>query len=307
MTGTPTFADLIQAWPLFRDPILCALAAGASLGGLGILILLRRMVFISAALAQAAGLGVALAFYVQIHWGAQGLWGQPSLWALGTTLLAAMLLRWEPPKGLNRDSLLGLVYLLGTAGALIIGTRISQEAHDIQSILFGSAVMVREQDVTWVLLGSAIVMAFLLWWRRGLFLAALHPESAKVQGLPVALLDALLMVAIALMVSISARALGALPVFAFSVLPAVAAMAITPSPGWALGVAMAGGALAGGGGYLMAFFGEFPVGASQTMASGVLVILALGAGLIWRRLAGSTTGSTEDPAPDADDPDAAIS
>jgi zinc transport system permease protein len=128
-------------------------------------------------------------------------------------------------------------------------------------------------------------MGFLLWWRRGLFLAAIHPESAKVQGLPVAFLDALLMVAIALMVSISARALGALPVFAFSVLPAVAAMAITPSPGLALGVAMAGGALAGGGGYLLAFFGEFPVGASQTVACGTLVLLALGIGLLqqgWR-------------------------
>jgi zinc transport system permease protein len=283
MTSTPTLQDLIQGWPLFRDPVLCALAAGAGLGGLGILILLRRMVFISAALAQAAGLGVALAFYGQIHWGAHGAWSAPSLWALGCTLLAALLLRWEPPRGLNRDSLLGLVYLLGTAGALIVGTRISQEAHDIQAILFGSAVMVREQDVTMVLAGSGLVVLFLLWWRRGLFLAALHPESARVQGLPVALLDALLMVAIALMVSISARALGALPVFAFSVLPAVAAMAITPSPGVALGVAMLGGALAGGGGYLLAFFGEFPVGASQTTACGVLVILAVALGALLHR------------------------
>lgn len=291
MTSTPTLQDLIAGWPLFRDPILCALAAGASLGGLGVLVLLRRMVFIAAALAQAAGLGVALAFYVQIHWGAHGLWGQPSLWALGTTLGAALLLRWEPRQGLNRDSLLGLVYLLGTAGALIVGTRISQEAHDIQAILFGSAVMVREHDVTWVLLGSTIVVTFLIWWRRGLFLAAIHPESARVQGLPVAVLDGLLMVAIALMVSISARALGALPVFAFSVLPAVAAMAVTPSPGWALGLAMAVGALAGGSGYLLAFFGEFPVGASQTMACGILVIVALGIAAGRRRFGGDWTAS----------------
>jgi zinc transport system permease protein len=286
VTSAPTLQDLIQGWPLFRDPIICALAAGAGLGGLGILILLRRMVFISAALAQAAGLGVALAFYVQIHWGHTGFWGTPSLWALGTTLAAALLLRWEPPRGLTRDSLLGLVYLLGTAGALIVGTKISQEAHDIQSILFGSAVMVREQDVTWVLTGSGLVILFLLWWRRGLFLTAIHPESAKVQGLPVALLDALLMMAIALMVSISARALGALPVFAFSVLPAVAALAVTPSPGIALGVAMVAGALAGAGGYLLAFFGEFPVGASQTTASGILVVVALIVGTIVRKLSG---------------------
>jgi zinc transport system permease protein len=144
--------------------------------------------------------------------------------------------------------------------------------------------MVRSQDLRDVLIGSGVVLAVIVWGRRGFFMTALTPDAAKVQGLPVAFLDALLMVAIALMVSISARALGALPVFAFSVLPAVAAMAITPSPGFALGVAMAGGALAGGGGYLLAFFGEFPVGASQTVACGALVIIALAISLIlgWR-------------------------
>ena len=231
---TPTWADLVQGWPLFRDPILCGMAAGASLGGLGVLIILRRMVFISAALAQAAGLGVALAYYAEIHLGFTGLAASPSLWALGLTLGTAMLLRWEPKRGLNRESLLGLTYLLGTSGALLVGTRISQEAHDIQAILFGSAVMVRSQDVVAVLAGSALIIVYLLWWRRGLFLASLSPNDAKVQGLPVALLETSLMVAIALIVSISARALGALPVFAFSVLPAVAGLVLAPSPGIAL-------------------------------------------------------------------------
>src|SRR5206468_12324584 len=54
----PTFNDFFAAWDLFRDPVFAAMIAGATLGYLGVYIVLRRMVFVSAALSQAAGLGV---------------------------------------------------------------------------------------------------------------------------------------------------------------------------------------------------------------------------------------------------------
>ena len=69
MSDAPTLADLIAAWDLFRDPMVCGAIAGAVLGYLSVYVLLRRMVFVSAAVTQSAGLGVALSFYAGIHWG----------------------------------------------------------------------------------------------------------------------------------------------------------------------------------------------------------------------------------------------
>lgn len=285
------WADFIAGWSLFQDPILVGTAAGATLGLLGVFIVLRRMVFISAALSQAAGLGVALAFYGQIHLGLPAWLATPRLGALLTTLATVLLMR-RDSRHLSQEGLLGLVYLLATAGALMVGTRITQEAHDIQAILFGSGVLVRPEDTVWVLGAAGIIVSLFLWWRRGLLFATLNPDEARVGRLPVAMLQLVLLGAIAVMVSISTRALGALPVFAFSVLPALAAVLLARSPGMALSLATLLGALAGGGGYLLAFFGEFPVGASQTAVCVFIAVLAW----LWRRATVGTGGRSLAPA-----------
>ena len=50
---TPTWSDFVAAFELFRDPILCGVAAGGVLGLLSVFIVLRRMVFVTATLTQA--------------------------------------------------------------------------------------------------------------------------------------------------------------------------------------------------------------------------------------------------------------
>ena len=275
MADAPSLALFVDSFELFRDPLLVAAVAGAVLGYLGVFVVLRRMIFAAAAISQAAGLGVALAFFAQIHLGASLALADARVWAvllaLGTTWLVAS----DHRRVISREGLLALAYLLGGGGALIVGTRISQEAHDIQAILFGTGVLVGPGDVAWVLAVGGAVIFWQLWWRRGFLFASVDPEGARVRGLPVALLDAVLLASVALLVSIATRALGALPVFAFTVLPALAAVAVTSSPAAALGLAAALGATAGVAGYVLAFLWELPVGATQTCLAGAFVALAV--------------------------------
>lgn len=271
----PTLQQLIDAWDLFRDPIIVSAAAGGVLGYLGVYVVLRRMVFAALALAQAAGCGVALAFFLEIQLGLSKALANPRGWSLGLTLLATLALQWPGKRVITREGLLALAYLVGGGGALLIGTRISQEAHDVQAILFGTAVVVSHTDVQLVLGFGAVIFLWQLWWRRGFMFASLDAECAQVRGLPVALLDAIFLLMFAVYVSIATRALGALPVFAFSVLPAMAAVAICSSPGLAFALATTLGVVAGAGGYLLAFFYQFPVGASQTIVAATFVVVAL--------------------------------
>jgi zinc transport system permease protein len=269
----PSWAAFSGAWELFREPLLCALVAGAVLGFLGVFVVLRRMVFVSAGVTQSAGLGVALAFYLDIH---AGLHIDPLLGAAVLALAATLVLSLDSTVlRVPRETLLGLVFALSGGGAVLLGDRISQEAHDIESILFGSAVLVRPLDLVIVLSAGALVLGVCVWWLRGLVFASFDPDAARVQGLPVALLDRTLFVCIGLMVGVSARALGSLPVFAFSVLPAAAALLLGLRLPWALAVATALGALAGVAGYLFAFFYQFPVGGSQTVIASVFVLIAI--------------------------------
>jgi zinc transport system permease protein len=272
---TSSWAQFWDAFELFRDPILCALIAGGVLGFLSVYVVLRRMVFVSAAVTQSAGLGVALAFFTEIH---LGLHVAPTAGAVIMALLATLLLMLDPSRlRLTRESMLGLAYALTGGAAILVGDRISQEAHDVEAILFGTAVLVEREQLLAVAAAGALILVIHLWWFRGLTFASFDRTGAMVQGLPVRALDAVLMISIGLMVGVSARALGALPVFAFSTLAAIAALMLDLRLPWTFLLATLTGAMAGLGGYLFAFFYNFPVGGSQTVFAGILVVVALAA------------------------------
>jgi zinc transport system permease protein len=269
----PTLARFVEAYELFQDPILCALVAGAVLGFLSVYVVLRRMVFVSAAVTQSAGLGVAMAFFAEIH---LGMHLPPVLGAALLSLCATLLLMLDPARlRLTRESMLGLAFALAGGAAVLVGERISQEAHDIENILFGTGVMVEHSDLLLVSGVALVTLLLHVWWFRALTFASFDRLGAAVQGLPVRMLDAVLMVSIGITVGVSAKALGALPVFAFSTLSAVAALTLDLRLPWTFAVATVGGALAGVGGYFFAYFYEFPVGGSQTVLSAALVLLAL--------------------------------
>lgn len=267
----PSWGEFVAAWELFRDPMIVGLGAGLVLGYLSVYVFMRRMVFVSAAVTQSAGLGVALAFYAEIH---LAITVEPIFGAAALALLATLALLIDAERlHITSEGVLGFIFASSGGAAILVGDRIAQEAHDIQSILFGTAVLVRPFDL-WVILGTgAVVLAIHLWWARGLAFATFDETAARVQGLPVRPLLAFVLVSIGLMVGASARALGALPVFALSTLPAMAAALMGFHLQLAFLAAALMGATSGFVGYAVAFFAETPVGATQTAMAALFVLV----------------------------------
>ncbi len=278
-----TWAEFVAGWhDVFRDPVLCGTIGGAALGFMGVYVVLKRMVFVSAAVTGSAGLGVAFAFYLGIHHGASV---DPTYSAVAFSVATMLLFLGEPRRVyITRESLLGLVFAVAGGLTLLIESRISQEAHDIHAILYGDAVLVRPADL-WLITGaSALLMTLHVVGFRGITFAVFDPPTAQVQGLPVRLLSAYVFVSVGIMVGVAARALGALPVFALTTLPAIAALVIGLRLKWTFVLAALFGAVCGGGGYLFATFEDFPVGGAQTVCAGALVLVALGVKVVRRVL-----------------------
>jgi zinc transport system permease protein len=288
-----------DSWALFRDPALAGSIAGAMLGWLGVYVVVRRMVFLTAALSQAAGLGVAAAWYAQIHWGWPAAWATPTAGAaLATATAAGGMLAGRGGLQVRRDGALGWVYLTGAAATLALGTRIVQEVQDIETILFGSAVTVAADDLHRLAWLAAAVLAVHALGLRGFVQWAVDEDGARVRGLPTRWLGLAVVVSLAAAVSLATRMLGALPVFAFTVLPALAALRLAPHVGAATLLAALGGAVAGLGGYVLAFVAQLPVGAAQTLCCAVWVVLAVVVswGLeLWHRRVAHGTGHVHGP------------
>jgi zinc transport system permease protein len=273
--SVPTWAELVQGWELgiYRDAIFCGLAAGLALGYLGVFVVLRKMVFITAAVSQAAGMGVALAFFVQIHLGMQL---SPVIGAIAMATLFTFLFSLPADRlPVSREAALGVAYIAAWSLSVMLGDRISQEAHDISSILFGTAVVVRTEDLYSVFAASFVALAFHIAAHRGVTFALFDPEGARVQRLPVRALELTSWLCIALVVSVATRALGVLPVFAFAILPATAGLLVFERLRWVLVAAAVLGGLAGAGGYVVAFFLNLPVGACQAATAAAMLGLAM--------------------------------
>lgn len=274
MSGA-SLGDFVAGWELFRLPTLAAAIGGGLLGALGVYVVLRRMIFLSAAVSQAAGLGVAASFYLGLHLGVSGWLASPQLGAALFTLAAVALVAGDRrASGDTRDGALGLIWLVGASGTLIVGSRIVEELHDIESLLFGSAVAVLPEDFTLLAVVAAILLGLQLWWWRGFVAVSFDPDGARVRALPTRLLEIALFASLALAISTCTGILGALPAFAFSVLPAMAAVRLARNLSGALWLAGLLGALSGVGGYVVAYLWEWPVGAAQTAIAAAPVVLA---------------------------------
>lgn len=273
MSGLRTFA---AAWPLFADAVVAGAVAGGLLGALGTFLLLGRMVFLSATLAQVASLGVTAGLVVRGRLGAAD--AAPAQGALGavlrdaaaplgawvaTTLAATLLALQARFAAAKLEATLGLLFAAGGAGTLLLACDPAAELHDVQALLFGSAVAVPPAARRWL-----CALAFLLLAPTALALPALgeawtDPQGAWVRGVPVRTLRGWVLLALSVSVAACTQVLGALPVFALSVAPALFAVATCRTLAGSFFVAGATGALAGAGGYVAAYLGDWPVGATQ--------------------------------------------
>jgi len=273
----PSWGEFWDFFEIFQDAIVAGTVAGFILGMLSVYVVSRNMVFMSAAVSQVAGLGLAVGFLIAGQFAlAASLMG--TLFAfIFTVVLVLATVTGRAGSGPRRDSVLGIGFVIGMAGTLIVGGHIPQELHDVNALLFGSAVAVLPEELTQLLWAGGLLVATHILLYRGFMAVTLTREDSLVRGLPVRRLEIILWVSLALSMALTTKILGALPTFAFSVAPAMAGLRATRSMPAALVLAAILGATGGFIGYVGAFFYHLPVGAMQ---AGVTVLLMMAVLLI---------------------------
>jgi zinc transport system permease protein len=276
------FKEFIDSYFLWRDPIIVGAVSGAICGFLGVYVVLRRIIFVSAALTQISSFGVALSFYME-GYGIGTLAGltHPFFLSIVLTSLAALFFALKRDfSRISQEGVIGFGFLLASGAVVVLGDRITKGAHDIANILFGSAVVVDPKDlliIPAVALGAAII--HLVYFKDFIFVS-FDEESARLFKYPLRKLNTVLMITIAIVASVSTRALGALPVFAFLALPPLTALFLTEKLRLVFALSVVMGVLSATLGYFFSFILSIPTGASMTVCASVFFIL----GLIWREV-----------------------
>jgi zinc transport system permease protein len=267
-------AEFWEARDIWRDPLLASVMAGALLGFLGVYVVLRRTVFVSAALTQLSTLGLIVALLAEERLGVEVEHaGVQLLVALAFSVGGALLLGTAGTgRRLPGEAGVGMSYVL--AGALVVlgANRLLHVAHDFNSMVFGNAVAVPLGDLLVLAAATLVCAAIHTIWQKELVFVSFDRDTAEAMGLRARLWNGLLYFTIGLAIPVSARALGALPVFAFLTIPAVAALLLVGRLRPAFALATALGALAAAGGYVLSWRWQIPTGATMVTLAGVLVL-----------------------------------
>jgi zinc transport system permease protein len=273
----------MNSYQLWGGAVVAGMVAGWVCGFLGIYIILHRIVFVSAAMSEVSSLGVMVAFWLaQLEAVQQGQHTEdvlPLLFAaLFTGIFSAAMAGQASARIADRsksaEAFIGSVYLLSTAGLIVIGDRVTQGAHDVANVLFGNTVIVDTGHLL-LLMAVCVPVFFLhLVFKKDILFISFDPIMASTLGYPVGWLRIFLLVSLGIVISIGTRVIGALPVFSLSVLPAAACLMLfkdTHRSFWASAIVGAASAFLG---YLISFLFSFPTGACITLVAGAFLGLS---------------------------------
>jgi zinc transport system permease protein len=266
-------AGFLAAREIWQAPLAASVVAGALLGFLGVYAVLRRTVFVSAALTQISTVGLVFGLFLEerLHVDAEHAHHQLGM-AMGFAVAGALLLGGLRSRRLPAEATVGAAWVAASAAVVLGISQLVHASHDIGGMVFGNAVAVPEDEL-WMIGAVAIFCAAIhLAFAKEIALASFDPETATALGMRVRVWEAVLSLTVGLAIPASARALGALPVFALLTLPASAALLLGLRFRAVFVVATLLGVAAAAGGYLISWGAETPTGATMVLLAALALV-----------------------------------
>ena len=189
------------------------------LGLLGTLVVNNRLAFFSDALGHSALTGVAIGT----------LLGVSREWTMVVfaVVFALLMNRIRRSRLASTDTVIGVFSSVGVALGLVLLSR--SNAANYQSLLVGDLLSITKGEL--VVLGVALAVTAAVWLCcfNGFHAVSISPSVARSRGIPVAWLDNLFVVLVAVAVMLAIRWVGLLLINAMLILPAAAARHVARS------------------------------------------------------------------------------
>ena len=198
---------------------LCALVVGPLLGGIGTMVVAKRMAFFSQAVGNAALTGVAIGVIVGESYTA------PYVSMFSFCLLFGLFLNFARNRTkMSSDTLIG-VFLsislaIGATALLWVSAKVN--THILDTVMFGSILTVNDTDITVLLVTTLLTGITALPLFNQMLLASLNPSLAHVRGVRVHLLEYVFVLLITILTVACVKIIGAVLVEALLLIPAAA-------------------------------------------------------------------------------------
>lgn len=252
--------------------LLAALLIGPLLGGIGTVVVIKRLSFFTQTIGNAAMSGVAIGL----------MFGEPAdgVYAglYGFCLIVALLMTYLKNRTrLANDTIIGVVLaqVLGLGIILMVLVTSQFNVHQVEGILFGSLITLNDHDLITLAVASLLAtLCFLSNFNR-FMLAGFNPTLAKARGLSPVFLEYFFVVLMTVVVVASLKLIGALLVLVLIVVPAAGAQLIAPNLRWFVWISMVFSTISTTTGLLLSGLLPVPSGAVIALISTLLFCAAL--------------------------------
>lgn len=256
--------SFFEHFDVWGNAVAVLVISGIALSFTGVWISLKKALFLPLVISSFSSLGVVCAFFIS-----ELLSVDSYPYLLSLIFAAAISFYFANPKygGIKGQV---FVYIASFSLIFIAGSFIRADIHDIDSILFGSAVLADLKDVVFVSASAFVLfLTFLIFYRKLLYVC-FDSESATVSGINSYTYNAAMYAAFAIVISISSRAAGAFPVFGLTILPALTGLNLGKSMKSVFIISAITGAVSAFSGYYISFVFELPTGASVVAVTGMI-------------------------------------
>ena len=237
---------------------------------LGIHVVMRGVIFVDLALAQIAAMGAAVATLLHYDLHSPQAYACSLLFTFfGAAVFAVGRFK---DRRVPQEAIIGIVYAVSSAVAILIITHSPVDADEIESMLVGHLLYTDWSDVLKTLLIYSGVAALHYALRRRFFAISKSVDAAHAAGLRVHLWDLIFYMSFGLVVTSSVQLAGVLLVFSFLVVPAVCAMMFFDTVARRLMAGWGFGLLASIGGLAASATWDLPTGAAVVATFGVLLL-----------------------------------
>lgn len=252
---------------LFQRALIGGLLIGFVAPLIGVFVVLRRLSLIGDTLAHVSIAGVALGFLLNLF---------PLAFGVGFALVGAFAIeKLRRTYKSYAELSIAIIMSSGIALASLFFTMGRGFNMNVYSFLFGSILTLNEADL-WVVFTLTVIVAIVVFvLLKELFMVTFDEDTASVSGLPLGLLNMILTILTALIVSAAIKIVGALLVSALLTVPVATSLYVAKSFRQTIGYAILFGEIAVIGGLVVAGLLDLAPGGTIVLLAIAMLIITL--------------------------------
>ncbi|NUM82379.1 metal ABC transporter permease [bacterium] len=246
--------------------LITGLLVGVMCSFLGVYIVLRKIVFVGASLAQISSSGFALGILFGVN---------PFIAALVLTLIGVWIFAMNlQTKKIPQDSFLALGYIIASAGSILLLSKHPRGDADLMLLLYGNILTITPDHI-YILLTALILIGgvHFLFYKEFMFIA-FDPEMAETLGYRPQVWNIVFYVTVGILISLAIESAGILLVFGLLVIPPIVAIQLSDNIRHIFAIAVLTSVIAIPAGLFVSFTQDLPSG--PTIIAMTVIFLMIG-------------------------------